>query len=130
MILLSHRLNAALPAQLRGAARALENVAARLLHPEARLALRRNGLALLGQRLGAPLPNRLREARARLEGASARLDSVSYEAVLARGFALVTTAKGAPIAAAAAVAPGAPLNVRFADGEVKVTADRQGVLPL
>jgi exodeoxyribonuclease VII large subunit len=131
VVLLNHRFDVALPAQFRGATRAFETLAARLLHPQAALAQRRNGVALLEQRLGAPLPNRLREARARLEGFSARLDSVSYEAVLARGFALVTNAKGAAVASAAAVAPGAALNVRFADGEVKVTAaGRQGVLPL
>jgi len=130
MALLNQRLSAALPAQLRGAARAFEGVAARLLHPQAGLALRRGGVALLGQRLAAPLPNRLRESRTRLEGLAARLESVSYAAVLARGFALVTNAKGA-VSSVTQVAPGAALNVRFADGEVNVTAvGRQGFLPL
>jgi len=78
----------------------------------------------------------LREARARLEGTAARLESVSPVAVLARGYALVTDPAGAPITQAAVVKPGARLRLRFADGEVKATADggkpgeRQGLLPL
>ncbi|HVE22853.1 MAG TPA: exodeoxyribonuclease VII large subunit, partial [Acidocella sp.] len=64
----------------------------------------------------------LREARLRLEHVSVRLDSVSYEAVLARGFALVTNAKGAPVQKASEVTPNAALNIRFADGEVAVRA--------
>jgi exodeoxyribonuclease VII large subunit len=50
---------------------------------------------------------------------------VSYERVLARGFALVTNAKGAPVTAAAKVAPGAALSLRFADGEVAVRAEKK-----
>ena len=78
----------------------------------------------------------LREARARLEGGAARLESVSPLAVLARGYALVTDPGGAPITQAASVKPGARMLLRFADGEVRATADgrrpgdRQGLLPL
>jgi exodeoxyribonuclease VII large subunit len=78
----------------------------------------------------------LREARARLEGTAARLASVSPLAVLARGYALVTDPAGTPITQAAVVKPGARMRLRFADGEVKATADggkpgeRQGMLPL
>ncbi len=84
-------------------------------------------------RLGdAPLRAQAREARARLEGLSARLESVSHQAVLARGYALVFDAKGAALTAAAAVRPGARLKIRFADGEVGARADPnvgQGALP-
>ena len=78
----------------------------------------------------------LREARARLDGTAARLESVSPLAVLSRGYALVTDRAGLPIIGAVGVKPGARLVLRFADGEVKVTADggaaatRQGMLPL
>jgi exodeoxyribonuclease VII large subunit len=82
----------------------------------------------------APLQASLREARARLEGLAARLDSVSHQAVLARGYAMVFAASGAPVTSAAAVVPGASLRLRFADGEVRATAARgdarQGALPL
>jgi exodeoxyribonuclease VII large subunit len=66
----------------------------------------------------------LRERRARLEGLSARLESVSYQSVLARGFALVRDADaGEPVTAAAQAAPGARLCLTFADGEVRVVAE-------
>ena len=85
----------------------------------------------------APLRARLREARARLDGLAGRLDSVSYERVLARGYALVSDASGHPVTAAKAVKPGAALRLRFADGEVRATAaggkaseQRQHSLPL
>ena len=76
------------------------------------------------------------EARARLEGTAAQLDSVSPLAVLGRGYALVTDRAGLPITSAARVKPGARLGLRFADGDVKATADggtvpsRQGLLAL
>ena len=123
------------------------------------VATRRSGLELSGQRLisalrqsvglvhsrsnrvlgrltDAPLRASLREARARLEGTAARLESVSPLAVLSRGYALVTDRAGAPITSAAGVKPGARIGLRFADGEVRATADgggvasRQGSLPL
>jgi exodeoxyribonuclease VII large subunit len=78
----------------------------------------------------------LREAQARLDGAAARLESVSPLAVLARGYALVTDPAGVPITRAETVKPGARMRLRFADGEVKATAEggrpggRQGSLPL
>ncbi len=64
-----------------------------------------------------------REARAHLAGLSARLDSVSYMAVLERGFALVSDGAGHPLTRAAEVAPQAVLSIRFADGAVVATAD-------
>jgi exodeoxyribonuclease VII large subunit len=84
----------------------------------------------------APVRARLREARARLDGAAAGLEALSYARVLERGFALVTDAAGAPVTTAAAIAPGARLRLKLADGEVRVTADggraatRQGTLAL
>ena len=91
---------------------------------------------VLGRLTDAPLRATLREARARLDGTAARLESLSPLAVLSRGYALVTDRAGQPITSAAGVKPGARLGLRFADGEVKATADggaapkRQGSLPL
>jgi exodeoxyribonuclease VII large subunit len=91
---------------------------------------------VLGRVTAAPVQAGLREARARLEGCGARLESVSPLAVLQRGYALVTDPSGHPLTSAASVRPGARLHVRFADGQVKATADggkapvRQGSLPL
>jgi exodeoxyribonuclease VII large subunit len=122
LTLLLHRLAVSWPHLLRQAQKTLDGSALRLTHPAERLAARRNGVILLAQRLEAPLPGRLREAALRVENLAARLDSVSYEKVLARGFALVTNAKGAAISSASSIAPGAMLKIRFADGEVGVTA--------
>jgi exodeoxyribonuclease VII large subunit len=91
---------------------------------------------VLGRLTDGPPRAILREARARLEGTAARLESVSPLAVLARGYALVTDPAGAPITQATGVKPGSRMRLRFADGEVKATADggrpgdRQGMLPL
>jgi exodeoxyribonuclease VII large subunit len=83
----------------------------------------------------APLRAALRESRARLDGAAARLESVSPDAVLKRGYALVFDSGGHPVSAAAAVRPGDTLRLRFADGEARAVAEggkasRQGRLPL
>ncbi len=91
--------------------------------------------ALLGRVSPAPLAARFRESAARLEGLSARLEGASYEAVLARGFALVRDKAGRPVTRASDIRSQAKLVLRFADGEMKVTADgtsatAQGALPL
>ena len=71
----------------------------------------------------APLRAGLREARAHLGGLAGRLNSVSPDAVLRRGYALVFDNAGHPVTAAAAIKPGDRLRVRLADGEVRATAD-------
>jgi exodeoxyribonuclease VII large subunit len=97
-----------------GLASALRHRVARLAQAEGRVSARLHP---------APVVAGQREARARLEGFAARLASVSYMAVLERGFALVSDAAGHPLTRAAAVAPGAALRLRFADGAVGATAD-------
>jgi exodeoxyribonuclease VII large subunit len=90
----------------------------------------------LGRLTEAPLRAMQRELAAKLAGAGARLESVSPLAVLCRGYALVTDPAGHPLTAAASVLPGARLRLRFADGDVRATADggrpieRQGRLAL
>jgi exodeoxyribonuclease VII large subunit len=56
------------------------------------------------------------------ERASELLAAFSYHGVLARGFALVRDAGGAPVRSAAKVSPGAVLDVQFSDGRVGVMA--------
>jgi exodeoxyribonuclease VII large subunit len=65
----------------------------------------------------------LQNRAARVERAGRLLTAVSYRGVLARGFALVRAADGKPLRSAAAVAPGLQLNIEFADGRVRATAD-------
>jgi len=80
------------------------------------------GLALArldGTRLGQLLAR----SRERLEGLGFLLESLSYERVLGRGFALVRDAAGHAVTSAAGVAPGAPLEIEFRDGRLRATAD-------
>jgi exodeoxyribonuclease VII large subunit len=110
--LLSIRRNAmALAAQ--GLASGVRHRVARLAQAEGRVSARLHP---------APVVAGQREARARLEGFSARLNSVSYMAVLERGFALVSDPSGHPLTRAAEVERGAALRLRFADGTVAATA--------
>jgi exodeoxyribonuclease VII large subunit len=126
---LDHRLAAALPTLLGTTHRRLDAAAYRLTHPGAEIATRRARLAMFWQRLESPLPARLREGALRLETLGARLEAVSYASVLARGFALVTNAKGAPVSRTTQVKANDALKVRFADGEISVSVTmKQGLL--
>jgi exodeoxyribonuclease VII large subunit len=62
-------------------------------------------------------------AHARLETQSKLLATLGYHNVLARGFALVRSAGGAMIRRAGDVAPGAALDIEFADGHLRAHAD-------
>ena len=115
---------------------ALSLLEGRLRHALPALLARRHASLSRTPFAGPVLASRLREQGARLEGWGARLHSVSYENVLARGFALVRRPDGAGITRAADIEPGTPLVLRFADGEAPARAERtepprrQGSLPL
>ena len=74
---------------------------------------------------------RERALRAHLDARKARLRALapvarapsSYQGVLARGFALVRDAAGAPVRSVQAVAAGDRLAIEFADGTLPVTAE-------
>jgi exodeoxyribonuclease VII large subunit len=82
-----------------------------------------------GQRLalvrleGRLLSDMLARLKDRFEALARLLTSLSYEQVLARGFALVRDGAGNPLVRAAAVEPGGALSIEFADGKVGATAD-------
>jgi exodeoxyribonuclease VII large subunit len=126
------------------AARRQALAALRVPHPREGILARRAAVQALALRLGAawgrqrdawtsspalarfspaPVLALVRQRRAVLEGLSARLESASYQSVLARGFALVRDAEGHAVTAAARVAPGQPLRLTFADGEVRAHAE-------
>ncbi len=127
---LAARLDAALPNRLRDHEKRLDTTRYQLTHPRGVIASRRNTLTLLSQKLDAPLPGSLRESRLRLENAAARLEAVSYSAVLARGFALITNAKNVPVTSVSKAIPGVALHIKFADGSVCVkVGPKQGILP-
>ena len=147
------RLRAALPGFIVAKRAELTRLGAGLRHPREAIATGRHALQSLDQRLRAgwasaaarrmaapalarlspaPVLALVREQAARIQGLAARLEAVSYNAVLARGFALVQGSDGVALTAAAEVAPGAALTLTFEDGAVKVMAaggkSRQGSL--
>jgi exodeoxyribonuclease VII large subunit len=97
-------------------AQAQRNVIARDRERTLRLAERaRRALTTLTQRL-----------QARVVHSGQLLGALSYRGVLARGFALVRDEQGLAVHAAAAIGPGARLNLEFADGHVGATANADG----
>jgi exodeoxyribonuclease VII large subunit len=66
---------------------------------------------------------------ARVESTTLLLGALSYKSVLARGYALVRDADGAPLRDAAAVRPGTHLTLEFGDGKVGATADGGEAIP-
>jgi exodeoxyribonuclease VII large subunit len=78
---------------------------------------------VLGQRLTQSHRSHLAAARKRFESLGRILESVSYRAVLSRGFALVRGEDGKLKRAAAAIRPGERLELAFADGQRAAVAD-------
>jgi len=98
----------------------------RRLTPRAARAAQTRGaerLAALSQRLDRAAAQGQAARRARADGLFALLETLSHKATLARGFALALDEGGTPLTRAGAVAPGAALRLRFADGDVAATAD-------
>jgi exodeoxyribonuclease VII large subunit len=75
--------------------------------------------AALEARRDRALATRLAAHRSGLGQAERMLGSLSYKAVLKRGFAVVHDADGKPLTAAAAVPAGERLSLEFADGNVE-----------
>jgi exodeoxyribonuclease VII large subunit len=65
----------------------------------------------------------MQRLQARVGHSEQLLAALSYRSVLARGFALVRDDAGHAVRAAAAVGPGARLDLEFSDGHVAATAD-------
>jgi exodeoxyribonuclease VII large subunit len=87
------------------------------------IGLKKDGLPQNAARLDRALAGLIALRRQRLEGVGQLLVSLSYKSVLARGYALVRGADGRAIRSAAAIAPGQPLAIEFADGTARATAD-------
>lgn len=86
------------------------------------VAARRVDVGRLSARLRPAMERRVKRLADALREQTRVLDSVSYERVLARGFSLVTRADGSLVRSAGVVADGDALRLKFADGEVGVTA--------
>lgn len=80
------------------------------------LGFRRDQLEVTSKRIEPAYKRKLTDLSGRLESAGRILDSLSYERVLDRGFALVEGADGTPVSRAEGLSAGDRLTVRFADG--------------
>jgi exodeoxyribonuclease VII large subunit len=88
-----------------------------------RIARARERLDGLMTRAAIAIDTLLDRRDARLGRAAELLTALSYHGVLARGFALVRSEAGKPLRAAAAVDIGVRIDIEFADGRVRATAE-------
>ena len=89
-----------------------------------RMAADRGQLARSGDRLPLQMTGRLARARTDLQAATGALAALSPFATLERGYAIVRTPEGRIAREAAVHAPGDPLEVRLARGELDVRVER------
>ncbi|KQS81637.1 exodeoxyribonuclease VII large subunit [Rhizobium sp. Leaf384] len=94
---------------------ALRGLPARLLSQVHRSGDRLKGLS---GRADAAIIADLRRARSTVSAQDRVLQSLSYQNVLARGYAIVRDADGAPVKAAATLSAGQSVALQFADGTV------------
>ncbi len=90
----------------------------RIPKPDQRIAEGRRRLTGEGEDLRRAGRAVIERKRIALETQSKLLESYSYERVLDRGFALVTSAKGKPVTSVADVASGDDIGIQLADGNV------------
>ncbi|MFC3266102.1 exodeoxyribonuclease VII large subunit [Camelimonas abortus] len=120
------RLQAAQRRRTETAARRLAQLGGALARhsPWAELRARRARFDACAGRVAAAWSLAARQRRNRLEMLDQMLRTLSYHGVLARGFALVRTAAGAPVRSADGAPPGTRLELQFADGAVRALATR------
>jgi exodeoxyribonuclease VII large subunit len=113
---------------LRDHGRQLDRLASRLSMDELRTRLPRQDSALAGlaRRHQGALLRMLRDAAQRLSASSSLLASLSYEGVLARGFALVRDQGGRLVPSAARARAEPALEIQFHDGRVPTLVARPG----
>jgi exodeoxyribonuclease VII large subunit len=93
------------------------------------LSAKRTEIQRLAARLAPAIGRRMKAAREGLLAQGRVLETLSYQHVLSRGFALVTRPDGALVRSAKAISEGEALNLRFADGDVGATAGKGGPKP-
>lgn len=93
------------------------------------VSFRSSQLESVGTRLAPAYDRKLTDLSARLEASGRMLESLSYERVLDRGFALVEDSEGKPVSKATGLTVGDHLNLRFADGKQAVEVLGEGRAP-
>ncbi len=84
---------------------------------------RSNGFASLsaGERMAGGMRRRIADGEARLKANEQLLNSLSYERVLDRGFALIRDEDGEPVMQAAETTAGQTVSIHFSDNAVAAT---------
>ena len=100
------------------ASRLRASVAANIEAYRTRIARQGERVTRSAERAALAIRNVLETRRARIERDGQLLAAFSYRGVLARGFALVRDAAGAPLRSAAAVSAGMPIDIEFSDGRI------------
>lgn len=122
------RLGRALIANTRAHALRLTRIASRLTTATLSQRLSRGSerLTMVHGRLTRAFVNRTATRRREVDGLGKLLSSLSYQSVLARGYALVRDAEGRMVRLAAPLQPGDDLAIEFADGRIaaEVKGDR------
>ena len=72
----------------------------------------------VAERMSGSLQRKITESDARLKSGAQLLNSLSYERVLDRGFALIRDGAGEPVMQASETRPGQDVTINFADGAV------------
>ncbi|HKI74497.1 MAG TPA: exodeoxyribonuclease VII large subunit [Pseudomonadales bacterium] len=101
----------------------LELTRSRLSSPAASVAAARTRVDHLGQRLVSQMRADVRHTAQRLGGLAERLETVNPEAVLSRGYAIVTHA-GRIVSDASDVEPGAEISARLHTGQLIATVTK------
>jgi len=121
----STRLNSALMMNTQAHANRLARVQGRL-HPDAlrqRVRNEQDRLLQVRGRAGRAMTHLLRGHRQAIESQGKLLQSLSYQGVLDRGFALVRDPDGAPVRAVSQTEAGMVLQLEWADGRADVTVN-------
>lgn len=92
------------------------------------LSFKKNKMEESGKRLVPAGKRRLLDLSQRLIAASRMMDSMSYERVLERGYAVVINSDGKPVSKAASLNSGEQVTTKFHDGERQMVVDGKGVL--
>ncbi|HJS28612.1 MAG TPA: exodeoxyribonuclease VII large subunit [Anaerolineales bacterium] len=119
------RLNRAMELVLQGREASLLVLEGRLQRatPLQRILSDRQRIDELGGRASGALAARLAVLRARLGGLEQSLQSLNPQAILARGFSVVTRADGKVVRSTVDVRTGDEIRIRVSDGEFEATVD-------
>lgn len=120
---LQQRLQRATDYALQHRAQRLDQLAARLLHPQARLDRQAEQLKNLRHRLELAARQGVESRRRLLERLAHGLHHLNPTAVLARGYSLVRDAQGHLVTSHHALTHGMPLDIQFAEGQTRVRVE-------